>query len=105
MAEKILNTRIINKHGDLSSWNSSSLELKTGEIALARVETTKPDGHGGYYRVPTYLMKVGYGNKTFSQLEWLAAPASDVHEWAKKSSLAASAKLKLLDFIPSSLSG
>ena len=89
MAEKTLNTRIISKHGDLSSWNSSSLALKTGEIALARVETTKPDGHGGFYKVPTYLMKVGDNNKTFSQLEWLAAPASDVYEWAKKSSLAA----------------
>lgn len=86
MAEKILQTRIINKHADLATWKDSSLPLKTGEIALARVETTKPDGHGGFYKVPTYLMKVGDGNKTFSQLEWLAAPASDVYEWAKASS-------------------
>ena len=85
MAEKVLQTRIINKHADLSAWSSSSLKLKTGEIALARVETTKPDGHGGFYKVPTYLMKVGDGDKTFSQLEWLAAPASDVYEWAKAS--------------------
>ena len=83
MADKILQTRIINKHADLATWKTSSLPLKTGEIALARVETTKPDGHGGHYTVPTYLMKVGDGEKTFSQLEWLAAPASDVYEWAK----------------------
>lgn len=83
MAEKILQTRIINKHADLATWKDSTLPLKTGEIALARVETTKPDGHGGSYTVPTYLMKVGDGEKTFSQLEWLAAPASDVYEWAK----------------------
>ena len=89
MAEKTLNTRIINKNADLSTWNSSNLALKTGEIALARVEATKPDGHGGYYKVPTYLMKVGDGNKTFSQLEWVAAPASDVYDWAKKSAMAA----------------
>ena len=89
MATKTLNTRIINKHADLSVWNSSTLELKTGEIALARVETTKPDGHGGFYKVPTYLMKVGDGEKTFSQLEWLAAPASDVYAWAKKEHMSA----------------
>lgn len=83
MAEKILQTRIINKHADLATWASSTLPLKTGEIALARVETSKPDGNGGFYKVPTYLMKVGDGEKTFSQLEWLAAPASDVYEWAK----------------------
>lgn len=85
MADKILQTRIINKHADLATWKDSTLALKTGEIALARVETTKPDGNGGFYKVPTYLMKVGDGEKTFSQLEWLAAPASDVHEWAKAS--------------------
>lgn len=83
MAEKILQTRIINKNADLATWTSSTLPLKTGEIALARVETTRPDGNGGFYKVPTYLMKVGDGEKTFSQLEWLAAPASDVYEWAK----------------------
>lgn len=83
MAEKILQTRIINKHADLATWASSTLPLKTGEIALARVETTRPDGHGGSYTVPTYLMKIGDGEKTFNQLEWLAAPASDVYQWAK----------------------
>lgn len=85
MADKILQTRIINKHADLATWKDSTLPLKTGEIALARVETTKPDGNGGHYTVPTYLMKIGDGEKTFSQLEWLAAPASDVYEWAKAS--------------------
>ena len=81
--EKILNTRVINKHDSLTNWNSSSLKLKDGEIALAYVETTKPDGHGGSYTIPTYLMKVGIEGKTFSELEWLAAPASDVYAWAK----------------------
>lgn len=83
MAEKILQTRIINKHASLENWKTSELQLKTGEIALAYVETTKPDGHGGFYTIPTYLMKVGHDNKKFSELEWLAAPASDVYEWAK----------------------
>ena len=81
--EKFLNTRIINKHDSLANWNSSTLPLKEGEIALAYVETTKPDGHGGSYTIPTYLMKVGVEGKTFSEVEWLAAPASDVYAWAK----------------------
>ena len=81
--EKILNTRIINKHDSLTNWENSTLQLKEGEIALAYVETTKPDGHGGSYTVPTYLMKVGVEGKKFSEVEWLAAPASDVYAWAK----------------------
>lgn len=83
--EKTLTARIINKHDDLTTWMSSSLPLKAGEIALARIETTKSDGNDGFNKVSTYLMKVGDGDKTFSELEWLAAPASDVYEWAKAS--------------------
>lgn len=89
MAEKTLNTRILLKNADLSTWNSSTLVLKAGEVALAKIETTQHDAStGNYYKVPTYLMKVGDGSKTFSQLNWLAAPASDVHTWAKKAALA-----------------
>lgn len=69
MAEKVIQTRIINKHGKLTDWLSSTKVLKAGEIALAYIETTKPDGQGGYYTVPTYLMKVGDGINTFSGLE------------------------------------
>lgn len=88
MAEKTLNTRILLKNADLSTWNSSKLVLKAGEVALAKIETVQHDAAtGDYYKVPTYLMKVGDGSKTFSQLNWLAAPASDVHTWAKKSAL------------------
>lgn len=88
MAEKTLNTRILLKNADLSAWNSSTLVLKAGEVALAKIETTQHDAAtGNYYKVPTYLMKVGDGEKTFSQLNWLAAPASDVHTWAKKAAL------------------
>ena len=90
MAEKVIQTRIINKHGKLADWLTSEAILKEGEIALAYIETTKPDGQGGTYTVPTYLMKVGDGTNTFSGLEWVAAPASDVYEWAKKASLALS---------------
>lgn len=79
MAEKTLNTRIILKHDELNAWESSSLVLKEGEVALAKFNTTNKNG----ISIPTYLMKVGDGSKTFSELNWLAAPASDVYAWAK----------------------
>lgn len=91
MAEKRLTTRIISKHADLTAWESSSLKLLAGEIALASINTKKPDGQGGSITVPTYLMKIGDGEKTFAELNWLAAPASDVYAWAKKEKLELSA--------------
>lgn len=87
MADKILKTRIVSKHASYEAWADSKLTLLEGEIALAAIETTKPDGQGGQITVPTYLMKVGDGKKTFKELNWLAAPASDVYAWAKKASL------------------
>ena len=91
MAEKRLTTRIISKHADLTAWENSSLKLLAGEIALASINTSKPDGQGGSITVPTYLMKIGDGEKTFAELNWLAAPASDVYAWAKKEQLELSA--------------
>ena len=87
MADKTLKTRIVSKHASYTAWANSTLVLLEGEIALASIETTKPDGQGGQITVPTYLMKVGDGVKTFKELNWLAAPASDVYAWAKKASL------------------
>ena len=78
--EKILNTRIVLKNDDLATWNSSSIILKKGEIALAAVSSAT----NGNYEVPTYLMKVGDGVSTFANLKWVAAAAADVYEWAKK---------------------
>lgn len=83
MAEKNLNVRIVNKNGSLTDWNSSDLVLKTGEIALAYVEVATKDAKGNIINVPRYLMKVGHDNKTFAELDWLVAPASDVYAWAK----------------------
>ena len=87
MAQKTLNTRIQLKNADLSSWNSSNLVLLAGEVALAKVLTTQQDAKGNTVQAPTYLMKVGDGSKKFSELNWLAAPATDVHTWAKKAQL------------------
>lgn len=82
MATKTLTTRIVNKHATLASWNSSSIILKEGEIALAKIASADN------YSAPTFLMKVGDGTSKFSALNWLAAPASDVYAWAKKTALA-----------------
>ena len=84
--EKILNTRVILKHDTLANWNKdAALILKEGEVALARVDTNKTDPISGeLVKVPTYLIKVGDGTSKFSALNWVAAPAADVHDWAKK---------------------
>ena len=95
MAETItrLNTRIISKHITLEQANSGTWTPYEGEIVLARVDTKKPDGHGGVVNVPTYLMKVGAkdGNDNLiaiKDLQWTHAPASDVYAWAKQQKLA-----------------
>lgn len=77
--EKILSTRIVLKNDDLSTWSTSSLILKKGEIALAKVDSAAD----GEYSTPTYLMKVGDGTSTFANLKWVAAAAADVYRWAK----------------------
>ena len=84
--EKILNTRIVLKNDSLAAWNSSSIILKKGEVALALVEVNQKDPISGQVvKVPTYLTKVGDGSKTFANLNWTAAMAADVYDWAKKS--------------------
>ena len=82
---KIIETKICNRIDELNNWKNSNVILAPGEIALAIVvESTKPDGHGGEYSVPTVMMKVGNGESTFDKLSWVAAPASDVYSWAKE---------------------
>lgn len=92
MAEQRLNTRIISKHITLDQANTGTWKPYEGEIVLARVDTQKPDGHGGVINVPTYLMKVGAkgddGNLiAIKDLQWAHAPASDVYAWAKQERL------------------
>lgn len=80
MAEKILQTRIINKNTsyDVATTNDSFIP-KLGEIVLAKLDVQKNDGQ----TVPTFLMKVGDGQKTLKNLNWMHCPASDVYAWAK----------------------
>ncbi len=76
MAEKILQTRILNKIDTLENWNKSSLKIKQGEICLATVAASA----GTSLTEPVIMMKIGGAEeKTFAELPWsLYAKASDV---------------------------
>lgn len=84
MAEKILQTRIMNKVDTLENWNSSTLALKKGEIAIATVAATAGTG----LTEPVVMIKIGEdGVKTFKDLPWnFYAKASDVLAAAKSES-------------------
>lgn len=100
MAEKNLNTRIALKYAPISDWNSSSLVLKAGELAIATVPTG--DQSGASQHLPAVVMKVGDGTHTFSELPFSQAVAADVYGWAKaatKPSYSASEISDLEDFI------
>lgn len=100
MAEKNLNTRIALKYAPISDWNSSSLVLKAGELAIATVPTG--DQSGASQHLPAVVMKVGDGTHTFSELPYSQAVAADVYGWAKaatKPSYSASEISDLEDFI------
>jgi len=79
MATQSYNTRIMQKYDEYLQWIANDPVLLRGEIATVYV----PEGTGHAVTEPTLLMKVGDGEKKFSELPWLSAPASDVHEWAK----------------------
>lgn len=81
--EKILNTRIILKNDTLVNLNNSTFVPKKGEMVLAEVTTAQNNGQV----VPTYLIKVGDGENTFSNLKYAAAQAADVYAWAKQAEL------------------
>ena len=80
MAEKILNTRIQLKYDTLANWNSSSLILKAGEMAIAEIPTGSSESG---LTPPAIGIKIGDGQKTFAQLGWIQAIAGDVQAWAK----------------------
>lgn len=88
MAESIkkFDTRILLKYDSLARWNESELVLKAGEVAIATVPTTESTTvQSGVITPPAaVIMKVGDGEKTFSQLPIVSALAADVHGWAKK---------------------
>lgn len=82
--EKILNTRIQLKYDSYEKWNSSSVVLKAGEIAIAHLGPANKDGSTHTSGQHPVLIKVGDNTHTFAQLPWLSALAADVYAWAKK---------------------
>ena len=81
MAEKIINTRVQLKYDTLTNWLASSVILKAGEVAIATIATT--NDHSGL-TPPAIGIKVGDGNNTFADLNWIQAVAGDVPTWAKE---------------------
>lgn len=87
MAEKRFDTRILLKYDSLSNWNSSSLVLKAGEVAIATVPTTEAVTKQDSVITPpaAVVFKVGDGEHVFKDLPIVSALAADVYGWAKKS--------------------
>ena len=76
-----LNTRIRLKYDLYQNWYDKNPVLLEGEVAIA----VPGDKLGTVDTAAACLMKVGNGTSAFRDLPWLAAPAADVHDWAKKS--------------------
>lgn len=72
-----LKTRIQLKIDSLTNWQNSTFKPLKGEVCIAQVDTV-----AGSTLQPV-MIKVGDGEKTFAQLDWLSAKAADVYGWAK----------------------
>lgn len=83
MAEKTFsNVRLGLKVDTLANWNASTLVLKRGEVAFATTAASSGTG----LTEPVCIMKIGDGNKTFSQLDNnFYAKSSDVIAACKSS--------------------
>ena len=75
-----VNVRIKHKYDTYENWITSSLILEAGELAIAKIKNGD-----NQLTPPTIGIKVGDGEKTFSQLDWIQAIAGDVNSWAKES--------------------
>ena len=82
VTEKILNTRIQLKYDTYANWKTNNPVLKKGELAIVEIPADNTDA-SGVVQKPNYLLKVGDGEKNFLALEFIAAKAADVHDWAK----------------------
>lgn len=84
MAEKTLNTRIKLRYASYNEWQSSTLTLLPGEVALCYIEANNSEIKNS---APTVLFKVGDGSHSFKELQWASARAADVYDWAKAENL------------------
>ena len=85
MSTTKLNVRINHKYDSYENWKKSSLVLGKGEIAVCEIPTgyTQIEGEAPVVNPPAIGIKIGDGEKTFSQLNWIQATAGDVYAWAK----------------------
>ena len=77
-----LNTRLKLKYDSYTNWSAEANQfiLLQGEVAFCYI----PDAIDAVHNPPTLMYKVGDGAKTFNQLSWGSALASDVYQWAKQ---------------------
>ena len=82
MADKTLKARIKLLYKTQQEWQQNlDYEPLAGEACIVYV----PAGNA---TEPAVLAKIGDGSTKFKDLPWIQAVASDVHDWAKKSTLA-----------------
>lgn len=82
MASTTFNTRIQCKYDTLQNWNENNPKLLLGEIAI----TSIPSASGDITQAPAIVLKVGDGEKVYSELPFVKAVAADVYSWAKAAS-------------------
>lgn len=104
MAEKILSTRIQLRYASYDEWMASSLILKAGEVAIATIPSRTTDTSDGVVAsaTPAVVMKIGDGQHTFSELNFVSGLSADIYSWAKaatKPSYSASEIEGLADYI------
>ena len=79
MATSTLNTRIQLKYDEHANWIENDPTLLSGEIAIDII----PADTSAVVQEPAVLLKVGDGEKKFSELPYISGIAADVYSWAK----------------------
>ena len=84
MSTNTINTRIQLKYDTFSNWLTSQFIPLKGEVCIAEIPRATTDTG---LTPPSIGIKIGDGQKTFNQLNWIQAIAGDVYGWAKQSSI------------------
>ena len=78
MTTKEFKARLVNKIDTYANWTNNNPVLLKGEIAIVDV----PASTDVVQQEPAVLMKIGDGEKKFSELPWISAKSADVYSWA-----------------------
>lgn len=79
MAEQTLTGRLILDRRTHQEWMQTDPIAKFGELMIVEV----PVNTEQVEQEPCFLLKVGDGEKPYSQLNWFSGLAADVYDWAK----------------------